>query len=231
MLVDVNELPVAEKSTSPGPKPIPSAFPLNVLFVTVKPSTFSVDPMPAVLLRIRLPETFASCTQAAVAPPASEIPVTQFSMMLFVTLTGPGTALVLPNRSPRESAVFEPVTLKPVIVTLVAELPLTTTPPEMVASALRVPVPATAALGPDSVKLLSIETVSANVPANTITMSPADAAVTADWIVVYALPTVLPTTSTLLSANWKRSTLVTVSTLEPPLVRVTTTFAPLKASV
>ena len=62
-LLEANVLPEMLRSVRPGPSPIPSAFPLKVLPVTVRPSTFSVDPMPAVLLRIRLPETVTSLTQ------------------------------------------------------------------------------------------------------------------------------------------------------------------------
>ena len=59
-----------------------------------------------------------------------------------------------------------------------------------------------------------------------------DEAAVMPWaIVVYWLPTALPTTTTVLTANCSFSTSVTVSTLEPPTTCVTTTFDPLKASV
>ena len=84
---------------------------------------------------------------------------------------------------------------------------------------------------PTSAIRLLIVTFSAYVPGATSTTSPAIAAVMPWAIVMYSLPTALPTTITALSTNCSVSTSVTVSTLEPPVTRVTTTFDPLKASV
>ena len=183
MLLAANVLLLTLKPVSPGPRPMPSSLPLKVLFVTARPVTFSVEPMPAVLLRIRLPLIVAFVTQPADSPPPSEMPVVQLPMMLLEIVTGPGTAVVLPNKTPREAAALLPVISNPEIVTV--ETPLSTNPPVTTASAARVPLPVTPEFGPWIVRLdVVIETVSLYVPASTWIVAPALAASTADWIVV-----------------------------------------------
>ena len=78
------------------------------------------------------------------------MPVVQRSMMLLDTVTGPGTVPVLPSSTPRDAAASVPVTLKPEMVTFDASL--TTKPPFTIASATRVPLPATLAFGPRTVR-------------------------------------------------------------------------------
>ncbi len=170
VLLEANSFPVTVNPVKPLPNPIPSALLLNTLPMTARLATFSVEPMPAVLVRIRFPDTITSLTHGYVAPPANEIPVVQFSMMLLLIVTGPATALVSPNNTPREPPTLLPWTCKPVMVTLVVSL--MRMPPLNTASAARVPLPVTPAFGPASVIGFVIDTSSAYVPALTVTLPP-----------------------------------------------------------